>query len=384
MGQPRHLTLFGLATIIWAIGSLAATTALAQPIWNAEKFVQADGLTIVVPSYSVPSFVYWDDDALPDLVVGEGGDWDDGKVRIYLNEGTLEAPQFSGFSYAQSNGQPLVEPAGGCQGVFPRVVYWDADVKKDLLIGLADGRVKVYLNIGTEASPTFDGGTLLQVGAAGSKSDIDVGTRATSIVDDWNDDGLRDLVVGAYDGRIHVFLNEGSDTAPDYLSETFAKDPEGADLMVAFVRSSPHIVDFDGDGTKDLLSGNTDGKLLLYPNVGSNSVKQFTESTALSADGWDINLPGSARSRPFVCDWNDDGLEDVLVGGGDGYVRLFRGLSPGDIDADGDVDIDDLSAFVDVLLDVSLAHPGRLSRSNMNDDANVDGLDIPPFMNALL
>ena len=55
-------------------------------------------------------------------------------------------------------------------GIFPRVVYWDADGRKDLLVGRSDGLVMIFLNIGTDADPHFDGGAPLQVGPPGSKS----------------------------------------------------------------------------------------------------------------------------------------------------------------------------------------------------------------------
>ena len=85
-------------------------------------------------------------------------------------------------------------------GCFPRVVYWDADARKDLLVGQAVGTVKVFLNVGTDTDPNFDGGTFLQVGQPGAKTIIDVGYRATPSVVDWNNDEKKDLVVGALDG----------------------------------------------------------------------------------------------------------------------------------------------------------------------------------------
>ena len=118
-----------------------------------EQIVQAGGAPLSVYGYSVPSYVDWKNDGLQDLVVGEGGGSYRGYVRVYLNVGTASSPQFSSAFYAQSNGSDLVYTDGCdcvCMGLFPRVVQWDADGKKDLLTGRADGTVMLYRNIGTD------------------------------------------------------------------------------------------------------------------------------------------------------------------------------------------------------------------------------------------
>ncbi len=349
-----------------------------------EELVQADGNDIQVPGYSVPSFVAWNNDNLNDLVIGEGGGYGDAKVRVYLNVGTESNPQFSDYFYVQSNGSDLTCPASGCLGCFPRVDYWDADERKDLLVGQADGTVKIFLNIGTDESPTFDGGTLLQVGKPGSKANIDVGARATPSFVDWNNDDRKDLVVGAYDARIHIFINEGTDTEPDFLVETFANE-NGSDLAVPGKRASPVIIDLDGDGKKDLLTGNTDGQLLFYRNVGTDAKPSFSGYSLIESSGVPIDLPGSPRSRPFVCYWTGDGhfgpidaYTDVLIGTGDGKVHLYRGIPEiGDMDGNGNVDIADLALFADYW---SQTDCGRCGGADFTGDGNVDIDDLTLFI----
>ncbi|MHC4546955.1 MAG: FG-GAP-like repeat-containing protein [Planctomycetota bacterium] len=204
-----------------------------------EEVVEADGVDIGVGAFSVPSFVDWDSDNLGDLVVGCGY----GKV------------------------------------------YWDDDAHKDLLVGQSDGTIKIFLNVGTESDPNFDSGTLLQKGPPGSKVNIDVGARATPCVVDWNNDDKKDLVIGAYDGKIHIFLNEGTDTEPDFLVETRAQE-NGSDLDVPTDRSSPDVFDVDDDGKKDLIAGNTEGQLLFYNNVGTDAAPNFWLRTSQATWRW--------------------------------------------------------------------------------------------------
>ncbi|MBD3349158.1 MAG: T9SS type A sorting domain-containing protein [Candidatus Eisenbacteria bacterium] len=329
------MTVNRAAKIIAMAFLLAGATAPASAnlLLDAGVQVESSGTPIDVPGYSVPSTADWDSDGLYDLIVGEGSST--GKVRVYLNVGTASQPEFTGFTYAQSMGADLAVTGGGCLGIFPRVVYWDADGLKDLVVGRSDGRVMLFTNTGTDESPEFDAGVILQFGLAGFQSDIDVGSRACPTVVDWDSDGRRDLVVGAYDGRVYIFRNAGVDTVPHYETVALAQDG-GADLDVISNRSSPHVEDLDGDGKKDLLSGNTNGEIVFYANTAFDYAPAFSGYEFVEADSVKIDLSGTPRSRPFVCDWNDDGERDLLVGAGDGAVHLYLGIEQGSGVDDGE------------------------------------------------
>jgi hypothetical protein len=107
-GKNRALVLALTAAI--AVGASGASAELTL---RAAELVQAGGLDIDVPGYSVPSFVHWNGDALPDLILGQGSGTDTAKVRVYLNTGTDFQPQFSSYGYAQSNGVDLELPGAG-------------------------------------------------------------------------------------------------------------------------------------------------------------------------------------------------------------------------------------------------------------------------------
>lgn len=200
----------------------------------------------------------------------------------------------------------------------------DLDGRKDLLIGEAEGTVRLYRNIHTDDDPEFAGGVLLEVGEPGVKTIIDVGQRPTPIVIDWNNDGVRDLLIGAKDGLLRLYINAGTDSDWDFRSEELVQE-DGANLVVPTLRASPQLMDLDGDNKKDLLAGNTEGQILFYSNAGSDAAPVFSGYSLVEADGIPIDLDGLARSRPFVCDWDDDGLYDLLVGGSDGLVHMYMG-----------------------------------------------------------
>jgi hypothetical protein len=358
-----------------------------------EEVVQADGTDIVVPGYSVPSFEDWNNDSLMDLIVGEGGGSAPGKVRVYLNRGTESDPCFADYFYVQSDGQDLVCTPMGCLGCFPRVVYWDGDARKDLLVGQSDGTVRIFLNVADENEPAFDGGAYITVGTE-PPVNLDVGTRATSVPVHWNDDGLLDLVVGDVYGLIHIYYNcgcEGGVPPRFYSSRTDGQylGAGGHDLEVPGGRSSPVIMDLDGDGKKDLLTGNTDGQILFYRNIGLDALPAFSSYTMVQSNGAPIDLAGSLRSRPFVCYWTGegsfgprDGYWDLLIGYGDGKIRLYRGLPKlGDLNADGAIDCTDFTLFAEA---IDLPVPPQGSPADLNGDGVVDILDLRLFVDIWL
>ncbi len=389
MSRP---TVRGVVCLLVAVFLSSSIPALALD-FGPEEIIQAGGVDIQVPGYSVPSFVDWNNDLLKDLIVGEGGGSGDAKVRVYLNVGTEAEPQFDPFFYAQADGADLTCPASGCLGCFPRVVYWNDDDAKDLLVGQADGTIRIFLNVADDNEPAFDAGTTLTVGSGGMWT-LDVGARATPVPVDWNSDGMLDLVVGGLDGAIHIYLNCGCGGAVPptfYFSPPdgeFAQD-RGRDLQVPGLRASPVVMDLDGDGKKDLLTGNTDGLLLFYKNEGIESLPLFAGYSLVTSQGTPIDLAGSPRSRPFVCTWTGDGCFgpkdgycDLLVGSGDGKVRLYRGISAvGDYDADGDIDVDDLRFFMDVWRDID---PPADSPADLNADGVLDTLDLQAFIDLML
>jgi hypothetical protein len=360
-----------------------------------EEIIQANGSDIQVPGYSVPSFVDWNNDNLQDLLIGEGSSFGDAKVRVYLNVGTESEPAFADYFYVQSQGSDLTCPASGCMGCFPRVVYWDADKRKDLLIGQADGTVKIFLNNGTDDDPVFDGGQMIKVGLG---ENLDVGSRATPTLVDWDNDRMADLVAGAFDGKIHIYLNCGcyGGIPPGFSLSTSSGSlalEDGWELVVPTNRSSPVILDLDGDNKKDLLTGNTEGQLLFYKNIGTDDMPEFSGYTLVESNGVPIDLEGMPRSRPFVCYWTGnghfgpiDGYPDVLIGSGDGKVRLYRGIpqaktKQGDLDGNGIIDLADLALLISYWPQTNC---GPCDGADLTGDGNVTKDDVHRFLDILL
>ena len=58
---------------------------------------------------SAPEVVDWNNDGKKDLIIGQ---FSEGKIRVYMNGGTDSAPVFAEFSYLQADGRPIRLEAG--------------------------------------------------------------------------------------------------------------------------------------------------------------------------------------------------------------------------------------------------------------------------------
>lgn len=198
---------------------------------------------------------------------------------------------------------------------------WDNDGKNDLLVGDTNGNVLLYLNTNTNQAPLFSRGVYVLA----NSSKLDVTGKAAPVTDDWNGDGKKDLIVGSMDGRIRIYSNTGSDPFPAFKSSLFLHI-NGKEFDVGS-RSAPRITDWNKDGLKDLLIGEMDGHIYYLKNTGTNNAPAFNRAEKLFLQNGDLlkypDTSTSPRSRLSIADWNNDGLDDILVGGSDGRVILY-------------------------------------------------------------
>ena len=127
MNHPASLSIMLLAGSVLSASALANTGVINL---GPEEILKAKGEEIVVPGHCVPSFEDWNNDGRKDLIVGEGGGDYPGKIRVYLNVGTQTDPCFADYFYAQKYGSwDLTCTPEGCMGCFPRFADWDEDGK---------------------------------------------------------------------------------------------------------------------------------------------------------------------------------------------------------------------------------------------------------------
>jgi hypothetical protein len=139
---------------------------------------------------------------------------------------------------------------------------------------------------------------------------------------DWDGDGHLDLVVGNFDGTFYLFKGQGKGEFLPVPEEIKAGDKP---LKIEGNHSDPFVVDWDGDGDLDLLSGSSEGGVQWAENrAGPRKPPRLEPFRSLIEHGPQVNYGQILReedlkgpqgcTRVWVDDFNSDGKLDILVG----------------------------------------------------------------------
>ncbi|MEJ2540152.1 MAG: VCBS repeat-containing protein [Gemmatimonadota bacterium] len=206
------------------------------------EYALVDTLALMDGYHLAPTLADLDADGDLDLLLGS---WND-DVRYFRNDGTAREPAF-----VPVGDGPVAELPRGSHAT-PAVGDLDGDGDLDLLLGESSGEINQFRNVGSATEPRFE---FVTEGAW----DIDVGRRSAPLLEDLDGDGDLDLIVGREDPGVRIFLNTGSVSEP-----RFEAAGELAAPLPNF--SVPVLVDLDGDGDDDLVSGGAAGGLVFFRN----------------------------------------------------------------------------------------------------------------------
>lgn len=140
----------------------------------------------------------------------------------------------------------------------------------------------------------------------------------TPQVVDLDGDGARDVLSGSVTGELYVFRGLGRGR---YAAGRVLRDARGQ-VIEAGSASTVFAHDWNGDGRLDLLVGCADGSVLLYPQERTGGRHGFGPAVKISAAGKAIQVPGG-DAHAVAADWDGDGRPDLVVGAGDGSVLWY-------------------------------------------------------------
>jgi hypothetical protein len=152
---------------------------------------------------------------------------------------------------------------------------------------------------------------------------------------DWDGDGHLDMVVGNFPGTFYLFKGEGKGRFRPAPEEMKAGDQP---LKIEGSHGDPFVVDWDGDGDLDILSGSASGGVQWAENdAGPGKPPTLKPFRSLIGHGpqheygqilRDEDLKGPvADTRVWVDDVNSDGKLDILVGDAATLISPADGVS---------------------------------------------------------
>tara|TARA_B100000029_G_scaffold515266_1_gene621424 strand:- start:6580 stop:8679 length:2100 start_codon:yes stop_codon:yes gene_type:complete len=254
-------------------------------------------------SYSAPAFADIDADGDEDLFIGN--EFNErlaglrGTVFFFRNSGgsdsTILVLEDSTF-FPELTGNNLT----------PAFADLDQDGDLDAIIGDWNGKLYKYTNYGSPSSPIFE--------YKGEFLGVDVGGLSHPALDDLDQDGDIDLLVGSREGNIFYWENVGSFNSPEFnlvSDDLFKGEQIGR-------KTAPTIFDINRDGRKEIVIGTEGGKLFLaFKNEGIWDFKEFD------------NMPyAGSNIVPSLVDLKKNGTIEMILGSLNGGLEIIKVQMP--------------------------------------------------------
>jgi uncharacterized protein (DUF2141 family) len=186
----------------------------------------------------------------------------------------------------------------------PTFTDLDKDGLLDLIIGESDGTLNHY------EQTTLNGTTFGLIGA--NFNSIDVSSNAAPTFTDLDGDGLLDMVIGDYFGKLHHYEQASA------LSGAFNLVSNNFNGIDVGFQAKPAFTDIDGDNMLDLIIGESDGNLNHYEQVSFRSLDFNLVTTSFNA------IDPNIYSAPSFIDMEGDGRLDLILGQGTNKVEYYR------------------------------------------------------------
>lgn len=225
--------------------------------------------------------VDWDEDGDVDLICGES----DGHIHYFENIGTATNPSLRDNGHVLAGGTAI--DVGSL--AIPVVHDWDEDGRKDLVVGCDPAQIRIYLNTGTNVTPSFTSYFTLTTTPQISQ------IKNAPDVADLNGDGLKDIAFGWWQGTVVYYPNSGTNTNPVFASvhELNAVgtviDPGGWTHL--------EINDWDEDGDLDLVYGEWNGEVYIHLNITNEFAANLTPQAP------PIQIPASGGTFDFQAEF---------------------------------------------------------------------------------
>ncbi|MBU2644427.1 VCBS repeat-containing protein [bacterium] len=243
-------------------------------------------------SKSTPTFGDLDQDGDLDLLIGSKS----GAIYYYQNQGSEQEWDFRLISenYVDTRGEANTAPL---------LTDLDQDGDLDLIVGTQRGRLRFFDNQGSADQPRF-------VEEPDFFKHIWLDKDAKPAVMDLDNDGLVDLLVGNFKGRLVFIRNDSA------RFNIMRRDYRKIDVTLG---AAPFFGDLNNSGTMELIIGTDAGKVLFFKNDQSDLAGNW-----IPVNQYGENLSFLQGSVPVAVDIDADGDLDLITGSESGRVILYR------------------------------------------------------------
>lgn len=339
--------------VAWCRNTGTSTRGL--PVFEKPRYFRQRADELHFGALSCPWAFDWDGDGDQDLIVGNSH----GQVAFIenLSGANVEKPKWAPQRLlTEPDGKPVwpvAGPNGSIQGPCESkwgyatisVADWDGDGLPDLMLNNTMGQVMWWRNIGTRTQPRLDFMRRVEVEWDGEQPELAWGWmkpgnqanpkalltqwRTTPVMFDWTGDGLTDLMMLDHEGYLALFAQEKTADGRRIVRAPrrvfLGEDGKPLRLQCGFNRGIGcgrrkfTVCDWDGDGRMDIVC-----------NGGANAEVYRQES---AKDGtWTFRSIGTVARlqlsthdpQPAACDFNGDGVPDLVFGAMDGYLYYLR------------------------------------------------------------
>ena len=314
---------------------------------NPKSILKEDGSQLAKGLSLKPMFADFDNDGDIDFISisnkdgnydikSAGGGIEDDLFVYFENTGTAQQHRFNKGEVIKFRGKPVEMVSKAT--IHQTAIDWNKDGFTDIIAGDEDGKISFIKNTGKiiNGVPEFEQPRFLQQEAAF----VDFGALTAPRVYDWDGDGLDDIISGNGVGNIGFIKNLGGDApkwdSPKYLEsegEPIRILPPGAPWGYTTI----DVGCWNEDDLPDILVNHHHGNVLWYENLGTRSKPVLAKAKPIEVQ-WEGDpqkpewVPGKStgnellaqwRTSPYIMDFNNDGLMDLVMLDYQGYLVVY-------------------------------------------------------------
>jgi hypothetical protein len=312
----------GDLTVINAAGSIRSGFPLKLPLLDKNEVTKNQVLAQSI--MASPVLVDLDGDGAKEIVINGM----DGRLHVYRHDGRVQA----GFPLAIVAEERMAKILSS-----PAVVDVNGDGTPDLVFGTNHvGNAAGYIfavsglgNLAPHASAVLSGFPVrLPMIRDQILPTVGTGVPTAPVVGDIDGDGVREILVHAFVGKIYAFNFDGS--IKKSFSIEVSGDQETNDEFMLPAFGHPALGDLDGDGVLSPVTVGVGKRMLVSMLLGGrkydydNMIGAWNGQSGLMKNGFPRKLEDMPLgTSPLIADLNQDGKAEILAGSGGFYLHAW-------------------------------------------------------------